>query len=105
MSYVNAEDVLPAELIREIQKFADGQLLYIPRKQEKSFSWGEKNGTKGKLTERNRQIVKAYDSGATIMELSRQYFLSVKRIQGIIREYESSGQDSETGGCCHEQRE
>ena len=53
MSYVNADDVLPKDLIGEIQKYVDGQLIYIPRKDENSLSWGEKNGTKEKLAERN----------------------------------------------------
>ena len=35
MSYINAEDVLPKNLIDEIQKYIDGQLMYIPRKNEK----------------------------------------------------------------------
>ena len=40
MSYVNADDVLPKDLIEEIQKYVDGQLIYIPRKDENSLSWG-----------------------------------------------------------------
>ena len=54
MSYINAEDVLPKNLIDEIQKYIDGQLMYIPRKNENVLSWGEKNGTKIKLAERNK---------------------------------------------------
>ena len=48
MSYMNAEDVLPKVLIKEIQEYIDGQLIYIPRKSENILSWGEKNGTKKK---------------------------------------------------------
>lgn len=33
MSYVNADDVLPEYLLTEIQKYVDGQLRYIPRKE------------------------------------------------------------------------
>lgn len=90
MSYVNAENVLPKILVEEIQKYVDGQLLYIPRKNESSLSWGEKNGTKEKMAERNQTIVNRYYSGQTIAELSAVYFLSEKRIQGIIHNYESS---------------
>ncbi len=57
MSYINAENVLPKAFIEEIQKYVDGQLLYIPRKNENSLSWGEKCGTKEKLAERNQTIV------------------------------------------------
>lgn len=90
MSYVNADDVLPKILIQEIQKYVDGQLIYIPRKNEKLLSWGEKNGTKEKLAERNQTIVSRYCSGQSITELSKEYYLSEKRIRGIIHEYESN---------------
>ena len=93
MSYVNATDVLPGFLVKEIQKYVDGQLLYIPRRNENSLSWGEKNGTKEKLAERNQKIVNGYYSGLTIEALSKEYYLSEKRIQGIIHEYESSKKD------------
>ena len=90
MSYVKADDVLPKMLVEEIQKYVDGQLIYIPRKNENSLSWGEKNGTRERLAERNQAIVHRYYSGETIAELSEVYYLSGKRIQGIIHEYESS---------------
>lgn len=92
MSYVNAENVLPADLVKEIQKYVDGQLIYIPRKQGAVLSWGEKSGWKDQLAERNRKIVTHYDSGKSIPEISELYYLSEKRIQSIIREYESSKQ-------------
>ena len=90
MSYVNAEEVLPEGLIREIQKYVDGKVLYIPRKTENSIAWGEKNGAKGRLAKRNEEIVSRFFSGESITELAKMYFLSEKRIQGIVREYESS---------------
>ena len=90
MSYINATDVLPKVRVEEIQRYVDGQLLYIPRRNENSLSWGEKNGTKEKLANRNQKIVKDYYSGQTIEALSKVYYLSEKRIQGIIHEYESS---------------
>lgn len=89
MSYVNASDILPEDLITEIQKYLDGQLLYIPRK-EKVFSWGEKCGSKEKLIRRNQQIFENHKNGKAVQELSQEYCLSEKRIQGIIYEYESS---------------
>lgn len=90
MSYVNAEEVLPEDLIREIQKYVDGKVLYIPRKNENSAAWGEKNGAKDRLAKRNKEIVSRFYSGESIAELGKMYFLSEKRIQGIIHEYESS---------------
>ena len=90
MSYTKAEDVLPKHLVEEIQQYVDGKLLYIPRKDENSLSWGEKSGTKEKLAKRNQTIVSRYYSGETLENLSKAYYLSEKRIQGILREYESS---------------
>lgn len=90
MSYVNANHVLPKDLVQEIQKYVDGKVLYIPCKKDNSLSWGEKNGTKAKLAQRNKEIVSRFYSGASIADLCKIYFLSEKRIQGIIREYESS---------------
>ena len=97
MSYVKADDVLPKTLVEEIQKYVDGQLLYVPRRNENSLSWGEKNGTKEKLAERNQKIVNGYYSGLTIEALSKEYYLSEKRIQGIIHEYESSKRENNGG--------
>ena len=103
MSYMNADDVLPDIFVKEIQKYVDGQLIYIPRKNENSLSWGEKSGTRDKLAERNRTIVKRYYSGETVSKLSEVYYLSEKRIQGIIHEYESSKLKND-GGFEDEQR-
>ncbi len=97
MSYVNADDVLPKILVDEIQKYIDGQPIYIPRKNENSLSWGEKNGTKEKMAKRNQSIVNLYYSGQTIEELSKAYYLSEKRIQGIIHKYESSKKANDGG--------
>ena len=97
MSYMNAEEVLPKVLVKEIQKYVDGQLLYIPRKNENSLSWGEKSGSRERLAERNQEIVNRYYSGETITNLSKIYYLSEKRIQGIIYEYESSKQNNSGG--------
>ena len=95
MSYINADDVLPNILVKEIQKYVDGQLIYIPRKNENLLSWGEKNGTKEKLAERKKTIINSYYSGQAIAELSKVYYLSEKRIQGIIHEYESSKREKD----------
>lgn len=98
MSYVNADGVLPEYLLTEIQKYVDGQMLYIPRRQENAFAWGQKSGAKEKMADRNRQILREYRAGATVSELSREYYLSEKRVQGIIRDYGSSAEGKETEG-------
>lgn len=39
MDYINAADVLPNKLLKEIQMYVNGGLLYIP-KEFKSKKWG-----------------------------------------------------------------
>ncbi|MDO5336371.1 MAG: CD3324 family protein [Eubacteriales bacterium] len=90
MSYVKASDVLPEELISEIQKYIDGQMLYVPRKCEEHSNWGERSGIRKKLEKRDKQIFDGYVSGKTILDLSEEYYLSEKSIQRIIRKMNPS---------------
>lgn len=82
MSYTKAEDVLPKHLVEEIQRYVDGKLLYIPRKNENSLSWGEKSGTREKLAKRNQSIVSRYYSGETLEHLSKAYLSLGKKNSG-----------------------
>lgn len=91
MGYIKASDVLPAELISEIQKYIDGQMLYVPRKGTGHTNWGEKSGIRERLEKRDKQIADGYVSGKTIQDLSAEYYLSEKSIQRIIRKRNPSG--------------
>lgn len=84
MKYVKAHDVLPEEIIKILQEYIDGQYLYIPRKDDNHKSWGEKSGIKSSLKLRNIEIYKKYTNGATINELTLEYYLSEKSIRRII---------------------
>lgn len=90
MGYIKAVDVLPDELLSEIQKYVDGQMLYIPRRCEEHLNWGEKSGIREKLEKRDQKILDEYISGKAIPDLSREYYLSEKSIQRIIRKRGSS---------------
>lgn len=90
MGYKRAIDVLPAELLSEIQKYVDGQMLYIPRRCEEHLNWGEKSGIKERLEKRDKEIADEYLSGKSILDLSKEYYLSAKSIQRIIRKREPS---------------
>lgn len=86
MSYINAESVLPKEVLRMIQQYVDGKPLYIPRKDENKKSWGENNGTRETLQKRNNEIHTKFLNGVTVSELTRIYYLSEKSVQRIIRQ-------------------
>ena len=83
MQYENAKDVLPASLLEEVQKYAEGKAIYIP-KREKTKGWGEASGYRNKLNKRNKTICSRYAIGASIMELSEEFFLSPESIKKIV---------------------
>ncbi|WP_330555055.1 hypothetical protein [Clostridioides difficile] len=45
MSYQNSIDLLPKELIEQVQEYIDGKVIYIPKKQEHKKHWGENTNT------------------------------------------------------------
>ena len=85
MSYIKAENILPEELIRQIQEYIDGAYIYIPRKPGTRHIWGEETGYRSELKERNRKIRSDYEAGMCVPVLSRKYHLSEKSIRRILQ--------------------
>ncbi len=84
MKYIKAQNVLPAEVIRIIQQYVDGEFIYVPRKEGRQKAWGEKSGARNSLSERNSRIYEEYASGIKVSELSQSYYLSEQSIRRII---------------------
>lgn len=84
MKYINANQVLPQELIREIQKYANGELLYIPNGNDTRKKWGERSGIREELLHRNKEIKKRYLKGQNFEQLSSEFALSVETIKKIV---------------------
>ena len=84
MSYKNAAQIFPPELLREVQKYIDGDFLYVPRVTQHKRQWGTATTSKQELEIRNRQIYSDYLSGEKAGELAKKYFLSKKSIERII---------------------
>ena len=85
MSYIKAEDILPEELLRQIQEYVDGVYIYIPRKPGTRHIWGQETGYRSELKERNEQIRNDYTTGMRVPALSRKYHLSEKSIRRILQ--------------------
>lgn len=83
MKYKNAAEVLPPGLLREIQCFIEGELLYIPKTESKQ-EWGAVSGSKKFYSERNCRIREQFHNGASIQELSSSFGLSGSTIKKII---------------------
>ncbi len=86
MGYKRAEEILPKEIIELIQKYVDGESIYIPRKKDNRQEWGETTQIKQKLIHRNVEIFRDYMNGCSVTKLSEKYFLAEKSIQRILRE-------------------
>ena len=85
MSYIKAEEILPQELIRQIQEYADGVYLYIPRKPGTRHKWGQETNYRAELKIRDDRIRTDHAAGASVQNLSRKYHLSEKSIRRILQ--------------------
>ena len=85
MSYIKAEEILPEELIRQIQEYADGVDIYIPRKPGTRHPWGQETDYKAELKIRNDRIRSDYAVGTSVVALSCKYHLSEKSIRRILQ--------------------
>lgn len=83
MKYKNAAEILPPELVKEIQHYIAGELLYIPKNESKQ-EWGALSGSKKFFAERNQKIKEQFYSGMTCEELALEFGLSGSTIKKII---------------------
>ena len=86
MRYLKAEDVLPAELLAQVQHYADGVYLYMPRRAGHRQSWGNSTRYREELRQRNESIRSLHREGLGPEALAERFHLSVKSIRRILRE-------------------
>lgn len=84
MRYVKAETILPDNLLKEIQKYIQGEYVYIPTGSGTRKKWGENSGNREQLKVRNEDIKKKYKSGYTVKSLAEEFFLSMDSIRKIV---------------------
>ncbi len=83
MKYVNAAEILPKELLKEIQTYIDGDVLYIPKTSTKK-EWGSVSGSREFYQKRNKEIQFLFENGYSIDALSKQYGLAHSTLKKII---------------------
>lgn len=83
MSYKNAINILPENLLSDIQKYFNGGIIYIPKASEKA-GWGELSGSRKDIDNRNINIRELFNSGIKITKLAKEYFLSEETIKKIV---------------------
>lgn len=84
MPYINADNLLPPELLQEVQKYVQGSLLYIPRPDSQKMGWGSKSGARELFDRRNEAIRSAKAQGMRIDDLAEEYGLSSDGIRKIL---------------------
>jgi hypothetical protein len=84
MSYLNADELLPPEFLREVQSYIQGSLVYIPRQGEKRLGWGARSGARDSFDRRNAAIREAKALGRRIDDLALEYGLSPGGIRKIL---------------------
>ena len=84
LKYINAKTVLPVGLLKELQEYVPGELIYIPEKESIRAGWGETNGTRERYIKRNNEIIAFYKNGYGIEEIADRYHLSECSIKKII---------------------
>ncbi|MBR5313360.1 MAG: hypothetical protein IKU40_10830 [Clostridia bacterium] len=86
IGYINAEEVLPKELLAQIRLYIEGEAIYIPKETtEKRKSWGGKTGTRAEYDRRNRAIAEEYRGGRSVNDLAEKYCLCPDSIRKILR--------------------
>lgn len=83
MKYINAAEILPEKLLKEIQTYMDGGLLYIPKTSAK-MEWGSISGSRLFYQNRNKEIQLLFENGYSIEELSKRYGLAHSTLKKII---------------------
>lgn len=83
MKYRKAFDILPDELLREVQKYIEGEVLYIPKGKARK-KWGEVSGGRTFFLQRNEEIRNKYFHKVSVEELAEEYSLSYETIRKIV---------------------
>ena len=83
MRYRNARDIFPEQLLKQIQKYVSGEIIYIPAGNVKK-AWGESSGYQQFIRDRNAEMRAAFACGASIEELMDQYALSYDSVRRIV---------------------
>ena len=83
MKYINAAEILPEKLLKELQTYIEGEILYIPKASAKK-QWGTTTGSRLFYLERNEEIQRYYKEGYSIDVLAKRYGLAYSTIKKII---------------------
>lgn len=83
MNYKNAAEILPADLLEELQKYTEGTMIYIPKSSRRK-AWGLKSGIREELDRRNAAILTDFKAGKSLGLIANHYFMSEAAVKKIV---------------------
>lgn len=84
MKYRNASEILPDNLLKELQKYASGEILYVPPDRGRK-KWGEDTGALHFYEQRNEAIRhKYFHLKIPIEKICEEYSLSDETVRKIL---------------------
>jgi len=83
MKYKNAAEILPEQLLKELQTYIDGDVIYIPKASVKR-QWGSVSGSRLFYENRNAEMRRLYREGHSIEMLAERYGLAYSTVRKII---------------------
>lgn len=84
MKYKNAGEILPSELVEEIQKYIQGAFLYIPKKDKQTHR--AVTEYRIELEKRNNRIFRMHLEGMSNKHLAKNFGLAQSSIRRILIE-------------------
>lgn len=84
MKYKNACEILPSELVEEIQKYIQGEFVYIPKKDKQAHN--AVTEYKIELAKRNARVYTLHLEGISNEQLAKSFSLSESSIRRIVIE-------------------
>lgn len=84
MKYIKANEIFPDKLLMEIQKYVQGEMVYIPRPGGNRKAWGENSGHRNYLHDRNCDIRSKFHEGLSIEQLMTLFCLSYDSVRKIV---------------------
>jgi hypothetical protein len=84
MKYRNASEILPDGLLKELQKYVSGEILYVPSDKTRK-KWGADTGARYYYESRNAEIRhKYFHLKAPLGTLCEEYNLSDETVRKIL---------------------
>jgi len=84
MKYVKAQTVFPETLLAEIQKYVQGELVYIPKSPTNYKKWGSDTGARNAVAQRNEYLIQTFKAGTSVAQLAELCCLSEDTVRKIV---------------------